>query len=194
MTPILGILASQISGHLSTNSYESIATVTVGSGGTASAVFSSIPSTYKHLQIRGIAQTAVNTFIEDARIQFNSDTGSNYIRHALMGNGASATAYSNTGTSILVDAAVSGTVSGTANIFAVSIIDILDYTNTNKNKTVRVLNGADFNGNPFGGNGGRVTLTSGLWTSTAAITSITLGGNSSNLNQYSQFALYGVKG
>jgi len=193
MSPILGIYASQISGHLVTNNYSSISTVTVGSGGASSITFSSIPSTYTHLQIRGIAQSAATTFIEDGKIQFNGDTGSNYIRHALMGNGASAAAYSTSSTGILVDAMVSGTVSGTANIFADSIIDILDYTNTNKNKTVRVLNGVDFNGAPFSGNGGRVTLTSGLWTNTAAITSITISGANFNLNQYSSFALYGIK-
>ena len=38
------------------NSYESIATVTVGAGGTSTITFSSIPTGYTHLQIRGIAQ------------------------------------------------------------------------------------------------------------------------------------------
>lgn len=32
--------------------YDSIATTTVGAGGAASITFSSIPSTYQHLQIR----------------------------------------------------------------------------------------------------------------------------------------------
>lgn len=173
---------------------EPIATTLVGSGGVSSVTFSNIPNTYKHLQVRGIAQTLANTFIEDGKIQFNSDTGSNYIRHALMGNGASASSYSTSSTGILVDAMVSGTVSGTASIFAASIIDILDYTNTNKYKTIRVLNGADFNGTPFAGNGGRITLTSGLWLNTAPITSITIAGNSTNLQQYSRFSLYGIRG
>ena len=164
MSPILGIYASQISGHLvPPNSYASIQTVTVGSGGASSITFSSIPSTYTHLQIRGIAQSAATTFIEDGKIQFNGDTGSNYIRHALMGNGASVAAYSTSSTGILVDAMVSGTVSGTANIFADSVIDILDYTNTNKNKTMRMLSGYDANGS------GSVRLTSSAWFSTAAI-------------------------
>ena len=48
--PILGIMASQISGHLSNPSYESIATYTVGAGGSSTMVFSSIPQTYKHLE------------------------------------------------------------------------------------------------------------------------------------------------
>jgi hypothetical protein len=55
MTPMLGIMASQISGHLVTNSYESIQTVTVSTA-TPSITFSSIPATYKHLQIRGLEE------------------------------------------------------------------------------------------------------------------------------------------
>jgi hypothetical protein len=51
MTPILGIMASQISGHLETGAYESISTVTVGGGGSATITFSSIPGTYTHLQV-----------------------------------------------------------------------------------------------------------------------------------------------
>jgi hypothetical protein len=51
--PILGIIASAITGNLVTTSYESIETVTVGSGGSATVLtFSSIPATYTHLQIR----------------------------------------------------------------------------------------------------------------------------------------------
>ena len=52
--PILGIIASQDYNRV-TNSYESIATVTVGSGGSSSLTFSSIPATYTHLQIRYMA-------------------------------------------------------------------------------------------------------------------------------------------
>ena len=55
MAPILGIWASQnYSRYSITGSYESIATVTVGSGGSSYIEFTSIPGTYTHLQIRGI--------------------------------------------------------------------------------------------------------------------------------------------
>jgi hypothetical protein len=77
-----------------------------------------------------------------------------------------------------------------ANIFSTFIIDILDYANNNKNKTVRYLGGYDANGS------GRMVFGSGLWLNTAAITSITLEGleYTSNYNQYSSFALYGIVG
>ena len=82
--PVLGIIASQISGHLfqPTGAYDSIATSTVGAGGAASIVFSSIPSTYTHLQIRGIVRISA---IAEMRMQFNGDTATNYSWHELSG-------------------------------------------------------------------------------------------------------------
>jgi len=75
-----------------------------------------------------------------------------------------------------------------ANIYAVSVIDILDYANTSKNKTIRALDGMDANGS------GQVILNSGLWINTAAITSVTLQASASSFTTASHFALYGIKG
>ncbi len=171
----------------STNSYESIATVTVGSGGSSTITFSSIPATYTHLQIRCIARSDyANSGYGTMR--FNSDSGSNYNAHYLSGNGSSASASAMgqyTGMDFL---ALSQSAS---NIFGAGVIDILDYANTNKYKTVRSLCGGDDNST-----NGRIALNSGLWMSTSAITSITIlsGGGSNTFQQYSQFALYGIKG
>jgi len=77
--PILGTVASQFSSK-PFNSYESIQTVTVGAGGTATVTFSSIPATYTHLQIRGIARASADTQLD---VTLNSDTGSNYSYHTL---------------------------------------------------------------------------------------------------------------
>jgi len=79
-------------------------------------------------------------------------------------------------------------MTNTASVFAAYVIDILDYANTNKYKTSRNLAGYDNN------SGGRVSLNSGNWRNTNAITSITLTCRSDNFQQYSQFALYGIKG
>jgi hypothetical protein len=90
---ILGIYASQISGHLfaPSGAYDSIATYTVGSGGAADVEFTSIPATYTHLQIRGIARSARSGETDDnIALQFNADTGSNYAHHDINGNGSSA--------------------------------------------------------------------------------------------------------
>ena len=184
-----GILSSQISGHLSTNSFESIATVTVGSGGAAYVEFTSIPSTYTHLQIRASARQSTSNVLNDTLLQFNGDTGSNYFRnHSLYGDGASSGAGAGSQTTSIYVAYMVDNGS-TANVFGAVIIDILDYTSTNKNKTVRTLQGHDANGS------GWINLRSGLWfpSTPAAITSLRITAASANFNQYSSFALYGVK-
>jgi len=184
--PILGIMASQISGHLETNSYESIATVSVGSGGSSSISFTSIPATYKHLQIRNLARCDRTVTYTSNIIRFNSDTtNSNYSQHELMGNGSTASAGG--GGSSAIYTLIPGT-STTSNVFQGEVIDILDYQNTNKNKTVRILSGYDANGS------GVIFFGSGSWMNISAITSITLTATSGNIIQYSSFALYGIKG
>lgn len=168
--------------------YESIATVTVGAGGASSVSFTSIPSTYKHLQIRAIGRqnNAANT--GNPKIEFNGDTNSNnYALHILYGDGATAAAYG-TGAPTVSDVMITAGANIAANIFSAAIIDILDYSNTNKNKTVRSLTGADFNGS------GTIRLYSDLWMSTSAISSITLTPNSSaSFVQYTHIALYGIR-
>ena len=185
---MLNVISGLLSGGAaaSTNSYESISTVTVGSGGVSSITFSSIPSTYKHLEIRGIGQ--INTGTEYALLRFNSDSGANYSIHYLNGNGTSATAGAGTSTNQAAMFYGMGMPS-TANVFGVGVCSILDYADTNKYKTVRSLDGFDANGS------GGVELCSSSWRSTSAITSISLTPNSSKtFTQYSQFALYGIKG
>ena len=76
-----------------------------------------------------------------------------------------------------------------ANIFGAIVIDILDYANTSKYKTARLLGGADQNGS------GEVWSHSGNWRNTTAISSIKLlEAVTGNFVQYSHFALYGIKG
>jgi hypothetical protein len=184
VSPILGIYASQISGHLwaPSGAYDSIATTTVGAGGSSSVTFSSIPQGYTHLQIRCMVLTSSQN---NMLVRFNGDTGSNYALHQLQGNGSAASSENQTSE---VRARIC-LLNPNASYPAVSVTDILDYTNTNKATTIRTLWGADANA---ADTQARVGLTSGLWTSTAAITSIELYG--SPFTQYSSFALYGIKG
>lgn len=184
--PILGITASSITGSTQT-SYQSISTVNVSTA-VSSITFSSIPATYTHLQIRCIARSSyLNTGY--GSIQFNSDTGSNYNAHYVYGNGSAVVASAMGNYTRMDFLALSQSASNT---FGAGVIDILDYSNTNKYKTVRSLVGGDDNG----GSGGRIALDSGVWMSTSAITSINIssGGGAENFQQYSQFALYGIKG
>ena len=164
------------------NAFESIATVTVGSGGSATAEFTSIPSTYTHLQIRMIGRSSAAAW---AKIGFNSDTtAGNYYSHELYGTGSvtGAAAYSGESTGAKLFTTYSYT-----SVFTGSVIDILDYANTNKAKTVRCLTGWDNNGS------GEIRFSSGLYTQTSAISSLKITSDST-FQQYSQFALYGIKG
>ena len=192
MSPILGTLASQFSGK-SFSSFESIQTATVGAGGASNIEFTSIPATYTHLQIRGIAQETRATYgISDGNMQFNSDTGTNYSRHNIQGTGSAVVANGDANlTFITLADGMWGTSTGGS--FGVSIVDILDYANTNKYKTVRVLSGVDFNGT-LAGYGGYVGILSGNWRNTNAITSIKINAQTGNFTLYSSFALYGIKG
>jgi hypothetical protein len=185
LSPILGIWASQISGHLwqPQGAYDALSTVTVPSGGLASITFAGIPNTYKHLQIRTIAKSTSTGSQGD--LTFNGDTGSNYAWHQLFGNGSSAGADNSTSRANIVGVA-SLVASSITSVFSASIIDILDYT-ANKNKTVRHLVGQDENGS------GVISLNSGLWMNTSAINTITITARSNAIAQFSQFTLYGVK-
>jgi hypothetical protein len=188
---LLNIIAGTLSVGVtpSTTSYESIATVSVGSGGAANVEFTSIPSTYTHLQIRAISRSdRVSSAGDGMIVRLNSDTGNNYAYHYIQGDGASATAGADSSVSSMIIPR-SGSASQTAGIFGVTVLDILDYKNTNKYKTIRTLGGNDANGS------GIVAFFSGLWQNTNAVTSITIDQqNGPNFVQYTQFALYGIKG
>jgi hypothetical protein len=194
--PILGTVASQFAGK-PFSSFESIQTITVGAEGQSTVVFSSIPQTFKHLQIRAMATTPSVNGIYD-QTTFNSDTGSNYSFHFLEGRpDLSPTARASSGVSqshVRLFAWGSGPYgTGTTGWPAVGIADILDYTDTNKYTTIRGLGGGDSNSTVSS-----VGLTSGSWRNTNAITSITLTafavGSATTFAQYSSFALYGIKG
>lgn len=166
-------------------SYESIATFT-GNGSASSFTFSSIPSGYTHLQIRLIARGVRSFDTEQFYIRFNSDTGNNYAWHKIQADGGGVGAYNSSSTNVIYSFIMPANNS-TANSVATSVIDILDFANTNKRKTVRVLGGYDANGS------GYLDFTSGLWNNTAAITSVTVLSNGA-FTSTSQFALYGIKG
>jgi hypothetical protein len=178
MPLLLGTLASSV--QKVSGAFESIATAT-GTGSSGTITFSSIPGTYQHLQLR---INSKNTTGNNLELQFNSDTGANYVRHYLRGNGSTVTASAQTAQNQIE---FMGSGGGTPNP-AVLIIDIQDYASTSKNKTVRNFSGQDENGS------GIVILSSGLWLNTNAVTSITFKVSSGNFTTDSTFALYGIKG
>ena len=179
--PILGVIASSRQTAVADlGAYYPLQVISVGASGASSVTFSNIPSTYSHLQIRVLMRTQTS---QDSFIRFNGDTNANYSFHFLVGNGdVTASGGFANNTSIGWK-----TVSGTADIFTVAVVDILDYANTNKFKTTRSFAGDDLNGS------GALVLHSGNWRNTNAITSITMSTASTSFSQFSQFALYGVK-
>ena len=164
---------------VSPTSYESIATVNASSS--SSVTFSSIVGTFSHLQVRISTLTSTGTSIQ---LQSNLGTGTN--SHQLLGNGSAASARnSGVGTYGLYIPSDTGIATG-GSAPCVAVIDLLDYANTNKNKTVRSLYGAEDNSS------GVVMFNSAFWNSTSAITSLTFTPNSGTVT--GSFALYGIKG
>jgi hypothetical protein len=184
------ILAGAYGDVAPTGDFESIATVTA-SGSTGTITFSSIPSSFQHLQVRFIVRdnnTSTDNGINVRVGNGSIDSGSNYAFHRLRGNGASASA--DAGTSQTAGNMVGTSANATADSYSVGVIDFLDYASTNKNKTFRNLQGYDLNGS------GSVWFISGLWMNSAsAINTIefSLGGGKLFTNR-TQFALYGIKG
>ena len=199
MAVSLGIIASSISGHLwePQGAYDALATITL-SGTTASVNFASIPQGYKHLQLRALFRTTRATYnIDDIDLAFNDVTsGGKYAVHHTEGNiqnNGTVNPYSTASANKMFYIAT-GTTTVATNTFGVAIIDILDYANTSKNKTVRSLSGADANGGASG-YFPTVRLASGLWMDTAAVNKITLNSSygSSSFASGTQFTLYGVR-
>ena len=189
MAPLLGIMASQISGHLfgPSGAYDSIATTTVGAGGASSVTFSSIPSGYTHLQVRYLSRSD-SAGINQTFFRVNSDTGGNYSSHILYTDGGGSVGAGAYTGDTYCRAGLQAGPSTTSSVFGMGVIDILDYANTNKFKTMRTMSGIDANGS------GYVWYSSASWRSTSAITSLTFFSENGNFIQNAQFALYGIKG
>ena len=166
-------------------SFESIATA-VGNGSSGVITFSSIPSTYKHLQVRVLGRSGTATNPTTYFLRFNADGGSNYAYHELKGDGSTASA-SGTASTSTARVGIIPSAGASANIMGTSIIDIHDYTSKTKNKTTRVFSAEDRNG------AGNIYLTSSLWMNTAAINELTLH-TASNWTTTTVISLYGIRG
>ena len=162
-----------------TGTYTLIASNTLGSA-TSSVAFSSIPATYTDLVLVVNAKGASNSNI---RLQFNSDTATNYSRTVLYGTGASAgSGRVSNFASIAIDAYA---YLSTSDFSYNSITNIQDYSNSTTYKTTLTRANANATG---------VDATAGLWRSTSAITTITVFTNDSgNFSIGSTFKLYGIE-
>jgi hypothetical protein len=186
----LGIFsAAGAGGGASLSDYELIQTTILGSN-QSSVVFdvSSFTSTYKHLQVRCVTRTTHGATYDFVFLRLNADTGANYSSHGLIGTYAgsvvSGAGTNTTATSTLITTGASNT----SNYFGSGVIDILDAFSTTKNKTTKAISGiADGELNR------ELRFSSGVWRNTAAITSITIYGDTGTLITGSRFSIYGVK-
>jgi hypothetical protein len=188
MSGVLGGLIGSLKADA--GSYDSIATVALTSSA-LSITFSSIPSTYTHLQLRLFSQTDQSNYGDGVIMKFNGDIGNNYTLHWLTGDGLTASALGITPYGGVRTAQVAGNVNqpNPTRYFGGNVTDLLDYSNTNKYKTVRSLGGYNANGV------GQVMFASGVWMNTAAISSIVLTptGSAFGFRPYTHAALYGIK-
>lgn len=160
---------------------ELISTTTVGSGGAATIEFSSIPQTFTDLRVllSGRRSNAAGGFF----VSFNGVT-TDLSSRRIEGSGSSVAM--NTDSSFITVYGISASVY-TASVFGSAKIDVLNYTSSN-HKSVNV----------FGVNENNATeayqsFVTGVWTSSAAITSLTLSLSSGSFDQYSSASLYGIK-
>lgn len=185
-----GILsAAGAGGAVSTASdYELISTTILGSAA-PSVTFdvSTFASTYKHLQIRAVHRdTTTSGATTGFWLRFNGVSTSSYWWHRLSGNGVTV-ASDNGGSTTRILTGISASNSSTANGFSATVIDILDPYSTTKNTTIRALCGVANSGSS------EVNLNSGLFNSTASITSVELTVDA-NIVAGSRFSIYGIKG
>jgi hypothetical protein len=155
-----------------------IASVTVGSGGAANIDFTSIPSTYTDLCVKVSARnTSTNDYYE---VRFNT-VSTNLSGRYLQGDG------STVASGVFQAYGRMNSSSTTSNTFASGDIYVTNYAGSN-NKSLSVDSVSENNGTTA-----IATLTAGLWSSTAAITSIQLVPSGNNFAQYSTAVLYGIK-
>jgi hypothetical protein len=169
--------------------YELISTTVLGAN-TASVSFNltgTQQAAYKHLQVRILARSTSAVSEDNFKLNFNSDTASNYVQHVLYGTGSAVSSNWPGGTQTYVQPGSTVGASAASNVFSGHVIDILDAFSTSKNKTLR-----SFVGFPDS-SVYRVQLYSGLWLSTSAISSLSFATNA-NLATGSRFSLYGVRG
>jgi hypothetical protein len=165
------------------DTFVKIASVAVGAGGAASMAFSSIPSTYTDLCLKTSIRTSRGTFAADLiRIDFNGSSASQSSR--LIEGSASTASFFTLSTTQVITATTSVS---TANTFSNGEIYIPNYAGST-NKSISADSVAE-NNDPSG----PLYLAAGLWSNTAAITSITLTDvNSATFQQYSTATLYGI--
>jgi hypothetical protein len=184
---LLGILNSQAAGGGGA-AYDLLETTTLTSSA-SSVTFSGLGSysDYAHLQVRAVTRTETYGSVW---IRFNSDSGSNYSYHALQGNSSTVSSFAGVNNSFIAlpNVSVGGIEDANSSVFGAVVIDILDFSSSAKNKTVRGLGGKATSGYTA------VSLLGGAWYDAAAVTAIELYYSDTSFVTGTRFSLYGIKG
>jgi len=154
----------------------------------ASVTFSSIPATYEHLQVRGSDAAAGYSTGQAFYIEFNGSAGTAYSSFIWRGH---TTTYNPDPLAFQPYIKIyDGTQGVNTDVgeYATIIMDVLDYTNTNKNTSVLL-----FGGQSISNTNRRIWWGSGMWDNTAAITQIKFTPDNGNVRRGSEFTLYGIK-
>lgn len=175
------------------NTYVLISSVTVGAGGSANVEFTSIPATYTDLLIKASMRgDRTGTGVDQLQLTFNGST-SGYSWRTLYGLGASGTGSGNASSQGSIPNLWENSAGSTSNTFSSMEIYIPNYASSNY-KSISVDDVTE--GNVTGGTAYDIFtgFVAGLWSNTAAITSIKLAEYvGTNILQYSTFYLYGIK-
>jgi hypothetical protein len=161
--------------------HELIGSVTVGSGGAANIEFTSIPATYTDLLMkissRGTETNALNGYYYD--VTFNNTSANRTGKYLQkLSNTFDTGSYSLWG--------VSSPTDFTASTFSNGELYIPNYASSNY-KSAQLDSVSENNATTQ-----RITLSAGLWSDAAAITSIKLVQGDGNFAQYSTAYLYGI--
>lgn len=155
--------------------YEPIATTTL-SGSQSTIDFTSISASYTDLKLVVVPITSTAATL---RIGFNSDTGTNYSRTQMDGDGTTATSGRSTSANNIALGLTSATIP------VLQTVDIFSYAGST-NKTTLGFFANDYNGS------GNVRVNVGLWRSTSAITAINLTLNTGSFSAGTTATLYGI--
>jgi hypothetical protein len=164
------------------NTFTLIQAVTVGSGGSAAIDFTSIPGTYTDLVLHtSIRQSNVSTF-STLQLTINSST-STFTNKILEADTAGSPS---SGTSPARYVGYLNASTSTANTFGVASIYLPNYAGSN-NKSYSIDYTAENNATSS-----YLGFVAGLWSTTSAITAISLVPSTGTILQYSTAYLYGI--
>jgi hypothetical protein len=185
---LLGILNSQAAGGGGAGAYDLLESTTLSTSA-ASVTFSGLDTyaaDYKHLQIRALTRTDNNSELDNLYVQLNGDSGANYAKHELFTSGSTVYPSGAANYSQMTWLYTQGATE-TSGVYSPTVLDILDFSSTTKNTTLRGFSA-------WTGGTKRIAFHSGVYINTAAVTSITFtphDGN--NVVAGCRFSLIGIK-